>query len=69
MKVAKMYEDGTGTEVNNKSAFKWYLTAANLGNAETAEKVSSMYKNGQGVKKSMSRSKRWHKKATSLRNK
>jgi TPR repeat protein len=49
-KLADAYETGRGVKVDLKSAFGWYLKAANQSHVPSQLAVASMYLTGRGVK-------------------
>lgn len=49
MDIAAMFENGTGTSQNYKSALKWYTLAATQGNREAQFKVGIFYYLGYGT--------------------
>ncbi|MEF9949409.1 MAG: tetratricopeptide repeat protein, partial [Comamonas sp.] len=47
-----MYDHGRGVVQDSKEAFKWYMIAAEQGDANSQFNVGSMYALGRGVKQS-----------------
>lgn len=50
--LANCFRQGWGVEKDPKAAFQYYLTAANLGDADAQNEVGWCYNEGYGVKKS-----------------
>ena len=50
--LAKMYSTGSGVEMNDDLAIKWYSLAAEQGHAEAQCNLAVMYQNGWGVTQS-----------------
>lgn len=47
-----MYDHGRGVAQDSQEAFRWYMTAAEQGDANSQFNVGSMYALGRGVKQS-----------------
>jgi len=66
--MARMYDLGEGVERNAPEARKWYLKAANQGDAESCCCLAIIYRNGLGVEKNYTEAFNWYKKAANLGN-
>ena len=58
-----MAEAKTDVEQDQKEAVKWFLKAAEQGNAPAQQHLGVMYGGGEGVKQNSKESVKWHRKA------
>lgn len=61
--LARMYDDGDGTEQDDAEAVKWYTKAAEQGNADAQNNLGVMYDNAEGVEENDERAVYWYTKA------
>jgi hypothetical protein len=61
--IARMFEDGIGTEKNLQRAAYWYEAAAEQGDAGAQFELSKIYDHGLGVEKDFEKSFKWAKHA------
>lgn len=61
--LGAMYEAGTGVSQDFKEAKKWYLLAAEKGDADSQERIANMYIQGIGVPKDVKEGLIWCNKA------
>ena len=60
--LARLYETGRGTKVDNKKAISYYMRAAKKDNLAAQYYLAIMYYDGRGSKKDMKKAKMWMKK-------
>ncbi|KAG0233964.1 hypothetical protein BGW41_001262, partial [Actinomortierella wolfii] len=65
MKLAEMFENGTGVDQSDEEAFKWYLEAARQGHAPAQHKTGNNYLRGRGTDKNPSEALLWFQKGAS----
>ena len=58
-----MYDCGAGIAQNKREAFKWFLKAAEQGNAEAQYFVGNCYSNGDGITENKKEAAKWYRKA------
>ena len=58
-----MYEHAKGVKKDYKTAFNYYLQAAELGNAIAQNNLGLCYEKGRGVKKNKQEALKWYEKA------
>ena len=58
-----MYSNGEGVKQDDVEAVKWYLKAAEQGNANAQFNLGISYYKGEGVKRNPSKAKEWFRKA------
>jgi len=63
VRLATMYEEGKGADVDKKEAFAWYLKAAERGNPASALKLAQMLERGDGVAADVGAAVEWYRKA------
>jgi serine/threonine protein kinase len=63
VRVATMYEEGKGTDIDKKEAFAWYQKAAERGNPVVALKLAQMLERGDGVDADVGAAVEWYRKA------
>ena len=63
LKLAKLYENGTGVSTNEDEAVKWYTKAAENGNAEAQIELGKRYFEGRGVSTNEDEAVKWYTKA------
>lgn len=63
LRIATMYEEGKGTEVDKKEAIAWYRKAAERGNPAAALKVAQIFERGDGVEVDAWTAVEWYRKA------
>lgn len=68
-RIAGMYEQGLGTEVNIQSSVKWYAIAATNGHGHAAYRLGKLYLNGIVVQKDEDAALKWFKKAAEYQDK
>ena len=61
--LAKLYENGQGTDQDKALAHAWNLRAAKLGNAKGQARVARMYREGIGTKVDDARARLWQAQA------
>jgi TPR repeat protein len=61
--IGSLYASGRGVEANHALAFKWYLKAAQQGDAVAQNHVGNMYATGQGWPENYSEAVNWYTKA------
>lgn len=57
--LGNMYLNGTGTSVDQKKAFSWYLKAATKGDPKAQSQVGNCYMNGTGTPQDAGEAKKW----------
>ena len=63
LKLAKLYENGTGVSQNDSGALEWYRKAAENGNAEAQIELGKRYFEGRGVSTNEDEAVKWYTKA------
>ena len=63
LKLAQLYEDGTGVSQNDSEALEWYRKAAEKGNAEAQLELGKRYFEGRGVSTNEDEAVKWYTKA------
>lgn len=63
-----LYDKGKGVDQNRFESFKWYLKAAELGDADAQNEVGLDYGYGSGVLPDFAESVRWYRKAAEQGN-
>jgi hypothetical protein len=63
LKVATLFYDGLGTEIDFESAEKWFQLAAEQGNLEAQKIIAKMYFEGKTVSKNLYLAHYWYKQA------
>ncbi|WP_158966456.1 tetratricopeptide repeat protein [Paraglaciecola sp. L3A3] len=61
--LAKMYQDGKGTDQNTSQAAHWYLQAAKQGHAQAQATLGFMYSKGTGIKQDYAQAVYWYHQA------
>ena len=61
--IARMFEDGAGTDKNLEKAAYWYEVGAEQGDAGAQFKLNKIYDHGIGVEKDFEKSFKWAKRA------
>lgn len=64
--VADMLYNGIGCLRNHPEALRFYLRAANAGDASAANAVGLMHELGRGVARNLSAAKKWYARAAEL---
>lgn len=57
--LGNMYLNGTGTSVDQKKSFSWYLKAATKGDPKAQAQVGNCYMNGTGTHRDAGEAKKW----------
>jgi len=68
LKLAKLYENGTGVSQNDSEALEWYRKAAENGNAEAQIELGKRYFEGRGVSTNEDEAVVWYRKAADKGN-
>ena len=63
LKLAKLYENGTGVSQNDSEALEWYRKAAENGNADAQIELGKRYFEGRGVSTNEDEAVKWYTKA------
>ena len=63
LKLAWLYENGTGVSQNDSEALEWYRKAAEKGNADAQIELGKRYFEGRGVEQKYSTAAEWYRKA------
>jgi len=63
LKLAWLYENGTGVSQNDSEALEWYRKAAEKGNAEAQLELGKRYFEGRGVSANEDEAVKWYTKA------
>ena len=63
LKLAKLYENGTGVSQNDSEALEWYRKAAENGNADAQIELGKRYFEGRGVSANEDEAVKWYTKA------
>ena len=63
LKLARLYENGTGVSQNDSEALEWYRKAAEKGNAEAQLELGKRYFEGRGVSPNEDEAVKWYTKA------
>lgn len=63
IELAKAYEAGRETPVNDSKAVEWYQKAADHGNAEAQNTIGVKYRMGEGVPKDPATAAQWYEKS------
>ena len=58
-----MYAGGFGVTRDYAEAMRWYLMAANQGNALAQDNIGDLYANGLGVPRDLGQARQWWRKA------
>lgn len=68
LKLARLYENGTGVSQNDSEALEWYRKAAEKGNAEAQLELGKRYFDGRSVSVNASEAVEWYRKAADKGN-
>ena len=68
LKLARLYENGTGVSQNDSEALEWYRKAAEKGNAEAQLELGKRYFEGRGVSPNEDEAVEWYRKAADKGN-
>ena len=68
LKLARLYENGTGVSQNDSEALEWYRKAAEKGNAEAQLELGKRYFDGRGVSANEAEAVVWYTKAADKGN-
>jgi len=61
--VGSLYANGDGVDINDGTAFGWYLKSAEGGNVQAQSNIGAMYAMGQGVAQDDEAAVRWFERA------
>ena len=68
LKLARLYENGTGVSQNDSEALEWYRKAAEKGNADAQIELGKRYFDGRGVSANEAEAVVWYRKAADKGN-
>nr|MBQ5526093.1 SEL1-like repeat protein [Succinivibrionaceae bacterium] len=68
LKLARLYENGTGVSQNDSEALEWYRKAAEKGNADAQIELGKRYFEGRGVSANEAEAVVWYRKAADKGN-
>ena len=68
LKLARLYENGTGVSQNDSEALEWYRKAAEKGNADAQIELGKRYFDGRGVSVNSGEAVGWYTKAADKGN-
>lgn len=63
LKLAQLYEDSESNNFSLEESFKWYLAAAELGNAQAQRSIGAMYELGRGTSVDYGEAAYWYEKS------
>ena len=66
--VGTLYDDGRGVTQDYGEAMRWYLRAAEKGDAVAMNYIGDIFENGHGVAKDIGAAVKWFRRAAALGN-
>ena len=67
-KLARIYQDGDGIDINMDEAIYWYEKSAEQGNQKAQNSVAQIYQYGKGTNKDINKAIYWHTKSAEQGN-